>query len=65
MYTEGVILPLFCFFKASVVVNILYFDNFIKIGPAGGDFGEKMIGNVLGALMRGRIVWKGHVLAAI
>jgi hypothetical protein len=41
------------------VVNILYFDNFIKIGPVGGDFGKKMIGNVLGALMRGAYCVEG------
>ena len=49
----------FCFSKASVVINILYFDNFIKMGPFGGDFGEKMIGNVLGALMRGAYCVEG------
>ena len=35
------------------MINILDFDNFIKMVPFGSDFGEKIIGNVLGALMRG------------
>ena len=41
------------------MINILYFDNFIKMGPFGSDFGEKMIGNVLGALMRGAYCVEG------
>ena len=48
------------------MANIIDFENFMKMDVFGDDMGEKMIGSVTGALMRGGpIVWKGHVLASI
>ena len=55
----------FFIFKPSDVANIIDFDNFMKMDAFGDDMGEKMIGSVIGALMTGPIVWRGHVLASI
>ena len=35
------------------MANIIDFDNFMKMDAFGDDMGEKMIGSVIGALMRG------------
>ena len=47
------------------MANIIDFDNFMKMDAFEEDLGENIIGSVIGALMRGPIVWKGHVLASI
>jgi hypothetical protein len=47
------------------VANIIDFDNFIKMDVLGMNCEKTMIGSVIGAVMRERIVWRGHVLASI
>ena len=45
--------------------DLVYSSLFIKMDVLGMNCEKRMIGSVIRALMRGRIVWRGHVLASI
>ena len=54
----------FFIFKAIDVSNVLEIDNFIKVNALWRVLGKESIESVIGALIRGCILWKEHVLAA-